>query len=153
MGSSSYRRKNTLTAADAERVEQAFQSRLTIVASCGSRHKKLNRHSIVEVEAKSGAEPPLSTRACWRCRRRVGFATGITSNQSPSNRASSAAAVRPMLTTCALRNHGRLVARSAMSSLFHSAGDTIARFIAVVMKPLGGIRPVSIRPSVLVPCG
>src|SRR5262249_50109860 len=58
-----------------------------------------------------------------------------------------------MLTTCALRNHGRLVARSAMSSPFHSAGDTIVRFITVVMKQLGGIGQASTRLSVHGHCG
>jgi hypothetical protein len=40
-----------------------------------------------------------------------------------------------------------------MSSLFHYAGDTIVRFITVVMKQLGGIGQASTRLSVHGPCG
>ena len=54
-----------------------------------------------------------------------------------------------MLVTSALRNPERLVARSAMSSLSHSVGDTIVRFITAVQKPHGGKRPVSTPSSVL----
>jgi ERF superfamily len=77
--------KNSLTAADAEYVEQAFLERLA------------NRRSVARVEVKIGA-PPLSTKAYWRCRHRVGFATGNMSNRLPSKRAWSAAGVPLMLT-------------------------------------------------------
>jgi hypothetical protein len=50
-----------------------------------------------------------------RCPHRAGFATASMSNQSPSKRAWSAVGALPMLTTCALRSHGRLAAKSAMS--------------------------------------
>ena len=57
--------KNTLTAADAECVEQAFHARLVIVA---------------------GPPTEEAERACSRCQRRAAFAIGITLNQSPRNR-------------------------------------------------------------------
>ena len=44
----------------------------------GSRHKKLNRQSVVWLEAKSGDKLLLSTKAYSRCRRRVGFVTATT---------------------------------------------------------------------------
>jgi hypothetical protein len=40
-----------------------------------------------------------------------------------------------------------------MSLQFRFAGATIARFITPAMKPLGGKKPVSIRPSMLVRFG
>jgi hypothetical protein len=55
--------------------------------------------------------------------------------------------------TYVLRKAERWAIRQAMSSLFRHAGDTIARFIALAMKPRGGKKPVSIRPSTLVRCG
>src|SRR5262249_3274660 len=97
---------------------------------------------------KSGDSRLQSTRPRWHCRCRAGFATGSMSKRLLSSRAWSAGGIQRMLTTCALRNHGRSVARSAMSSLFHYAGDTIVRFITVVMKQLGGIGQASTRLSV-----
>ena len=52
-----------------------------------------------------------------------------------------------------LRNHGRLDARSAMSSLFHSVAGTIAKSITAGMQLPGGTRPASIRPLPLARCG
>src|SRR6516165_2514877 len=102
---------------------------------------------------KSGDSPLQSTRPCWRCRRCGASATACMSKRLPSSRAWSAGGIQRMLTTCALRNHGRSVARSAMSSLFHYAGDTIVRFITAVMKQLGGIGQASTRLSVHGHCG
>jgi len=63
-----------------------------------------------------GAGDPIAwTKRCLRCPHRAGFATASMSNQSPSKRAWSAVGALPMLTTCALRSHGRLAAKSAMS--------------------------------------
>ena len=95
----------------------------------------------------------VSTKRSWRCLRRVGFATGSMSNLSPSNRAWSAVGALPMPTICDLPSHRRLAAKSATSSLSRSVEDTIAKFIAVVMKRRGGTRPVSIRPQPLARCG
>jgi hypothetical protein len=58
--------------------------------------EKLNREPVVQVDV-NGAEHPSLTKAYWRCRRHVGFATVITSNQLLSNRAWSAGAAPPML--------------------------------------------------------
>jgi hypothetical protein len=46
-----------------------------------------------------------------------------------------------------------LAVRRAMSLRSRCAADTIARFIALAMKPNGGKKRVSIRPSMRVPCG
>jgi hypothetical protein len=48
-------------------------------------HTKLNRASIADVEAKSGAEPRLLTKVHSCCRRHVGFATVGMSNQWPNS--------------------------------------------------------------------
>ena len=80
--------KNSLTANDADCVENR-SSRGCRRSSPGLQveawHTKLNRASIADVEAKSGAEPPLLTKAHSCCRRRVGFATVSMSNQWPSS--------------------------------------------------------------------
>ena len=81
--------KIRLTAADAERVEQAFHARLATIA--GPPTEEAEPAVRRPGEAKSGPDLPLSIKACWRCQRRVAFAIGITSNQSPSNRAWSVA--------------------------------------------------------------
>ena len=75
------------------------------------------------------------------------------SKRLPSNRAWSAAGVLRMLIICALRNHRHSAARSVMSSRFRFAEDITAKFTIAVMKPPGGIRPVSTRPSLLDHCG
>src|SRR6516165_2701907 len=106
------------------------------------RQKNLNRPSVVQVEAKSGLDLPLSIKPCSRCRHHVAFAIGITSNQLLSNRVWSAVAVRPMPTTYALPSHRHSAARSATSSPYRSAEVIIAKCIVAVTKPAGGTRPV-----------
>jgi hypothetical protein len=65
-------------------------------------------------------------KLCWHCPPRGGFATASMSNQWPSSRAWSAADARRMRIICALRNRGRLAARSAMSLAVHHSGDEAA---------------------------
>src|SRR6516225_9539077 len=114
---------------------------------------KLDRRLRVRIDAKRDSEPLLSIKVCWRCRRRAGFATGITLDWLPSSRVWSVAAARQTHIICDLRNQKRLAAKSAMSSLCRCVVAIIARFIAVAMKQHGGTRPALIRPFPLVPCG
>jgi hypothetical protein len=46
----------------------------------------LNHGSRVRIGAKSDCEQPQETKACCRCRRRGGFAIGITLDWLPSGR-------------------------------------------------------------------
>jgi hypothetical protein len=116
------------------------------------RRSRTKLSSVQRIEEKNSNGLLLLTGPYWRCRRRAGFAIGIMSNQSPSNRACSAVGVPPMPIICDLRNHGRLAARRAMSSLSLSVGDIIAKCIIAVINPPGGIRRESIRPSPLARC-
>ena len=86
-----------------------------------------------------------STRPCWRCRNRAGFATGITSDPWPGIPAWSVAGNPLILTTCVLPRAGRSAARSAMSSRCPCVEAIIARFTAATMKPPGGGKPGSTR--------
>ena len=83
--------KNSLTAADAEHVEQAFQARLTsIVGEVAGEPDSTQLEpdpALRREHARSSAGPPLSTKAYWHCRRRVGFAIETTLDELPSNRA------------------------------------------------------------------
>ena len=134
--------KNSLGAADAACIEQAFQARLSLFATTNEpqipreaeltqRGKKRRRSAAID---KTVLALPASRR------------TGSMSSRLPSRLASSAAGVLQMLTICASRNHWPLGARSAMSSPCRSVGAIIARSIALAMRPHGGTRPVSIRP-------
>src|SRR6516225_5924022 len=119
----------------------------------GRCRQKLDRRLCERFDAKGGGELPLSIKARCRCRRRAGFATGITSDWLPSSHVWSAAAARQTHIICDLRNQKRLAAKSAMSSLCRCVVAIIARFTAVAMKLHGGERPALIRPFPLVPCG
>ena len=78
---------------------------------------------------------------------RGAFETASMSNRSPNRLALFAADALQTPTISDSRRRQHLAARSAMSSLCRSAAAIIAKSIAVVMKPCGGITPVSIRPS------
>ena len=119
----------------------------------GRWRKKLDRRLCERFDARGDSESVLSIKACCRCRRRAGFATGITLDWLPSSRVWSAAAARRTHIICDLRNQKRLAAKSAMSSLCPCVVAIIARFTAVAMKRHGGTRPALIRPFPLVPCG
>jgi len=82
--------KNTLTGADAERVEQAFQMRLTsvttdIATAPSTQSERLVRRRGRGKKRRSGT--PSSTKAYWRCHRLVGFVIATMSNWWLSNRA------------------------------------------------------------------
>src|SRR6516164_1366079 len=106
------------------------------------RQKNQNRPSVVQVEAKSGLDLPLSIKPCSRCRHHVAFAIGITSNQLLSNRVWSAVAVLLMPTTYVWPDHRHSAAISVTSAPYRYAGGIIARCIVAVTKPAGGTRPV-----------
>jgi hypothetical protein len=109
------------------------------------RSEKSNSRCIVQINAKSARDRPLSIKLYWRYRRHVAFAIGTTSNQSPSSRVWFAAAAPLTLITCALPNHRHSGVKSAMSSLYRFAEDIIVKSIAAEMKRPGGRGPVSIR--------
>ena len=71
------------------------------------------------------------------------------SNLLPNSRVWSAVDALQTHIICDLRNHARLAARSATSSLSRFVGDITAKFIIVVMNRPGGKRSVSIPPSLL----
>ena len=119
----------------------------------GRWRQKLDRRLWVRIDAKRGSEPLLSIKARWRCRRRAGFATGITLDWLPSSRVWSAAAAQQTLIICDLRNQGHLAAKSAMSLRSPCVVAIIARSTAVAMKRHGGKRWASIRPFQRVPGG
>jgi hypothetical protein len=148
------REKNSLTAADAERVETAFHDRLTIILNEPARGSAVHE-SDPPARRPGRKKQRRSTvdKRCSPCQRRVGFAIGITSNQWPSNRVWFVDAVPRMLIICALPNPRHSAARSVMSSRFPSVADTIARCIGAVMKPRGGRRLASIRPPRLASFG
>ena len=84
--------KNSLTAADAEHVEQAFQLLLAnLTSEPEPQVRPLGR-------GRSSAEPLLSTKAYWRCRQRVGFAIGNMSKRLQGKRVWPAAVVLLMRT-------------------------------------------------------
>ena len=119
----------------------------------GRCRQKLDRRLCERFDAKGGGELPLSIKARCRCRRRAGFATGITSDWLPSSRVWSAAAARRTHIICDSRNQKRLAAKSAMSSLCPCVVAIIGRFTAVAMKQHGGKRRALIRPFPPAPCG
>ena len=137
--------KNTLTAADAERVEQAFQMRLTSITT------------EIATEPSTKSERPVHRPGRGQ-RRRSGSAVDKSVLALPSPRRIrdrdhvKSVAKQPCLSavpltpiTCALPNRRHSGVRSAMSSPFHSVGAIIARCIAAATKPRGGRRLASIR--------
>jgi hypothetical protein len=139
--------KNTLALADAEHVERAFQERLVSIANEAVAPAIQQSNAPSHGQARKRRRPVSAIdKSDCHCRHHVAFAIGITSNQLPSNRVSSAVVVRPMSTTYALPNHRHSAARSATSSLCPFAEDTTAKCIAVVTKPLGGAKPASMLP-------
>jgi len=132
--------KNTLTAADAECVEQAFHARLAIVAGPPteepepavrrpSRGKKRSRSAVVDKTMLALPAPrrirdrdhvkSVAKQPCLVCGRRPADAHHLR-----------------------LPSHRHSAARSATSSPYRSAEVIIARCIVAVTKPAGGTRPV-----------
>ena len=143
--------KNSLTAADAQRVEAAFQVKLATLAKM--RPDSGNRNLLIASSIRSRVRlkltpashtrrhqprPILSTKMNWPFPSHAEFGTRPTSNLLPSSPALSAAVVPRMPTTFASLSTAPLAAKSVTSSLYHCAGFTTARFIAAVMSGHGG---------------
>jgi len=127
--------KNTLTAADAARVEQIFEKRLASIAAGAAdvphisherrpthRRKARRKSAVVDLDWTRVAGDASDSRpgACQVGRQAI--VSGLRS-----------APCRPII--CNLRSHARLAARSATSSLSRFVGDITAKFIIVVMNP------------------
>ena len=128
--------KNTLTAADAERVEQAFQARLTGITT------------EVATEPSTQSEQPVDRPGRGKKRRSESVVDkSVLALPSPRRIRDrdhvKSVAKQPCLIcgvlltpiTCALPNHRHSGARSAMCSRCRFAGDTIVRCIAVGIDP------------------
>ena len=139
--------KNRLIAADADRVEQAFQVKMTAVAlpaephMSGQTERPPKPHRSKPAQPKKRRSQPkgidkstllLAEPRRIRDREHVRYVA-----KQPCL---SAAAARLTRITCGLPKPGRWGARSAMSSLSRFAEGIIARFTAVAMKPRGGGR-------------
>ena len=118
--------KNSLTADDAECVEQAFQVRL--------------KRFETSTKSSSKAEPPFQRQNRGRKRRRASVDKSVLALPAPrcirDREHVKSVAKQPCLvcgrhpadaTICALRNQQPLAARSAMSSPFPSVEDTTVR--------------------------
>src|ERR1700733_5068070 len=99
------------------------------------------------------ANPRSSTKAGWRCRSLAAYVIASTSDMQLGNLAWCAAASLAMPIPCASRKAGRSDARSAMSSPFLCAADTIVKCIATVRKLNGGAGPRSIQSLPHALCG
>ena len=88
--------KNSLAAADAQRVEDAFAAKMATLTSCDEEVINAPSSSSEPGQPRSvqnaplgnqaeGSFPTASTRACWGYRNRAGFGTRPTSNSWPSN--------------------------------------------------------------------
>jgi ERF superfamily len=148
--------KNTLTAADVEYVELAFQLKLS------------------SFECESKDEPPVSHqneedrthRRTMRRRRSTGIDKTVLALPAPRrirDREHIKSVTKqpclvcgrdpPMPIICDLHSHGRLAVRRAMSLPCRFAEYITVKFIAAATKPLGGLRPVWTRPLPLDPSG
>ena len=144
--------KNSLTADDAECVEQAFQVRL--------------KRFETSTKSSSKAEPPFQRQNRGRKRRRASVDKSVLALPAPrcirDREHVKSVAKQPCL-VCgrhpADAHHLRfaqsaaLGRRSAMSSPFPPVEDITVRCIAPVTKSLGGIPLVLIQPPPLACCG
>jgi hypothetical protein len=152
--------KNKLTTTEAQRVEQAFQAKMATFVSppapklSGQTEQESKPHRSKTVQptkrrsqAKGIDKSTLLLAEPRRIRDRehVRYVAGqpcLICGRSPSDRI-----------ICASPNPGHSVARSAMSSPCPCVEGTIARYIAVAMKPRGGGKPCLIRPLLPAHCG
>jgi ERF superfamily len=113
--------KNSLTTADARKIEDAFQARLIILG--GTAGADVIEAPLPPVASESPASsaltlsqnpdrlPLASTRAAWLTRNRAAFVTRTTSSLSPSNRVSFAGDGHRMGIICASPSTAHSVAR------------------------------------------
>ncbi len=88
--------KNSLTAADARKIEDAFQARLIILGGTASADiidaplppvaSEISGEFGARTNLASDRLPTTSTRAAWPTRNRAAFVTRTTSSLSPSSR-------------------------------------------------------------------
>ena len=145
--------KNSLTAADAKLVEDAFERRLSELPSSETAAPSDDDASGIQVagpqetvttentDPAKGIDKSVLTVAVPR----VAIATESTFDISPNNRASCAAASPPIRIIFDSCNHERSDVRQAMNSRCHSAACTTGRCIALVTSVHGGSRPASTR--------
>jgi ERF superfamily len=156
--------KNRLAAADAKLVEDAFEHRLSELASSATAEadppplQQLMRVWLAPMrrsrkETATSISPTASTRACSSLRRRGAIETPSTFATLPSKHVSSAAANNPIRIISATCSRGRSAAKSAMNSPSRSAARIIARSIAPAMSRPGGRRPASTPSRSPVSCG
>ena len=139
--------KNRLAATDAKLVEDAFEHRLSELASSDAAARPNDAAPVAQIAGPHEMPPPkaptpvkrtASTRACSRSRHRGAIATGSTFAMLPNRRVSSAAASNRIPITSDLPSRGRSAARSAMSSRSRSVAGIIARCIAQATSGPGG---------------
>ena len=147
--------KNSLAAADAKLVEDAFEHRLSELAPSATAEAADDAAPTTRVERVGAHETrrerkrrPRSARRHRQerardCRHRGAIATGSTFALSPNKRASSAAANHPIRIIFASCSRGRSAAKSAMNSPSRSAARITARSIAPATSRPGGRRPAS----------
>ena len=152
--------KNKLTAADAQRIEDAFQTKL---ASLESRSAELSRTPDYPEHRKILDSPHQNEPKQFRFKTIDKSTLALPEPRRVRDRDHvKFVAKQPCLicgrrpsdaTICALPKAARSGARSVTSSLCHYAEVTIARSITVAMKLNGGTLPVLIRALKLVRCG
>ena len=159
--------KNKLAAHDAKRVEDAFEWRLSELASAGTDPTSDDALAITDAgpaetnatgstdldRSEDAIDPRASTRACSPSPRRGVIAIASIFAVSRSSHASSAIASPPTRITCATCSRARLAARPAMNLLCRSAAFIIARCIKPVTSKPGGRQPASIQSRSRVSCG
>src|SRR5262249_5471901 len=145
--------KNTLTAADAKLVEDAFERRLSELPSSdpaassieGSWPLVAGPQVIAAGESTDWGRRRPSTRASSRLRPRGAIAAASTFAMSCNSRASSAAASHPIPIICATCSHARWAAKRVTNSRSPSAAGTIGNCTAHATSARGGSKPALTR--------
>jgi hypothetical protein len=135
--------KNKLVAPDAKLVEDAFEQRLSELASAGTNPSKYEAPitaASTDLDRSDGIDKSVLAVAAPRR-----YRTGSTFALSPSSHASSAVAGRLTRIIFVICSRAHSAARPAMNSPYRSVGFIIARCIALATSELGGRRPESIR--------
>ena len=137
--------RNKLMAADAERLDEAFHVRLRSLPAEPPSQREASDGSVMAASKQSKPKMGLAfssidkSTLSWPEPRR--FAIVSTSSSLRNIRAWYAVASRPMRTICVLHKVARSAVKSAMNLRSHSVAGTIAKFIAVAMRRVGGEKP------------
>src|SRR6516165_7660783 len=146
--------KNSLAAADARLVEDAFENRLSELAPSAtaeaaddaalSRDVKLvGAHAMLTKESGDLGQPDGIDKSGLALRHRGAIVTRSTFVMSPNKRVSSAAANNPIRIIFATCNRGRSAAKRATNSPSRSAARITAPSIAPATSRRGGGPPAS----------